>query len=46
MFFLWRKLGDQAQLEHNLELTYIIANVLNSARFDLISFCDKFEINV
>ena len=37
--------GDRVLLEHSIELIYITANVLNSARFDSILFCDKFEIN-
>ena len=37
--------GDRVLLEHSIELIYITASVLNSARFDSILFCDKFEIN-
>ena len=49
MFFLSPEDGswspNRALLEHSLDLIYIIANVFNSAHFDSISFCDKFEIN-
>ena len=31
--------------EHSIELIYIIANVLNSARFDSISFCDICDLS-